>query len=402
MFLTIGEKVKKSRKKYKIKQVAFEPYGITQYYLSLIENGKRNSSEEIIACIFDAFVELTNNKILEDYTKEEFVKTKQIQLKEYISEKLNQDLSIDEIKHLISLAKSYDEPVLLYELHIKLGEIYRLDNEFKLSNTCLIEAIDYAKLATIDLNEVYVLIGLNLIDMENYEGALGYFITAYNNAKPETADYYELKHRVAALESTIGNHHKAIEYVDDVILNCPFKAILVKAVIAKERYLRLLGHHEEAIDSLLERVSCPDFSHLLFFIYQNLARNYKALGDYKKAIYYAKESIEQPWHAVFAKEHIQVLLAEIYFDDKQYDKALIILDEIKQVVKNDQDYTLASMIYSLYLKIHIIQNNQAEIMQLLTELKELRDADRIKTDFYYKQKTKALQYILEVNNIVNV
>ncbi len=402
MFLTIGEKVKKSRKKYKIKQVAFEPYGITQYYLSLIENGKRNSSEEIIACIFDAFVELTNNKILEDYTKEEFIKTKQVQLKEYISDKLNQDLSIDEIKHLISLAKSYDDPVLLYELHIKLGEIYRLDNEFKLSNMHLIEAIDYAKLAVIDLNEVYVLIGLNLADMENYEGALGYFITAYNNAKPETEEYYELKHRVGGLEGMLGNYHKAIEYADDVILNCPFKAIVVKAVIARVSHLRLLGHHEEAIKSLLERVSCPDFSHLLFFIYQKLARNYKALGDYKKAIHYAKESIKQPWHVVFAKEHMQVLLAEIYFDDKQYSEALTILDEIKQVVRNDQDYTLANTIYSIYLDVYIVQNDQRAIVNLLTELRELHDADRIKADFYYKQKTKALQHLLELNNIVNV
>lgn len=68
MFLTVGDKIKLCRKKYHLKQVIFENYGVTQYYLSLIENNKRNPSDEMLESIYNALVDLTDGEICLDFS----------------------------------------------------------------------------------------------------------------------------------------------------------------------------------------------------------------------------------------------------------------------------------------------------------------------------------------------
>ena len=42
MFLTIGDKIREAREKYGLKQIAFESYGFSRNYISMIETKKRS------------------------------------------------------------------------------------------------------------------------------------------------------------------------------------------------------------------------------------------------------------------------------------------------------------------------------------------------------------------------
>ena len=72
LFLGIGDKVKKCRTVYALKQASFSKFGISQHYLSMIESQKRQPTLEMIDQIYDAFYILTNGEIKNLYTKETF------------------------------------------------------------------------------------------------------------------------------------------------------------------------------------------------------------------------------------------------------------------------------------------------------------------------------------------
>ena len=47
MLLTIGEKIRQVRKQYGLKQVAFESFGFSRNYISMLETNKRSLNEEM-------------------------------------------------------------------------------------------------------------------------------------------------------------------------------------------------------------------------------------------------------------------------------------------------------------------------------------------------------------------
>ena len=60
MFLTIGEKIRQAREKYGLKQIAFESYGFSRNYISMIETEKRSLNENMLRNVYDAICELSN------------------------------------------------------------------------------------------------------------------------------------------------------------------------------------------------------------------------------------------------------------------------------------------------------------------------------------------------------
>ncbi len=81
LFLTTGEKIRQVRQQFHLKQGVFQNFGITQHYLSMIETNKRKAPRETLEDIYHALMILTERKIEEQYTLEEFLLSPEEQAK---------------------------------------------------------------------------------------------------------------------------------------------------------------------------------------------------------------------------------------------------------------------------------------------------------------------------------
>ena len=89
MFLTVGDKIRRIRQQFNLKQGVFKQFGITQHYLSMIETNKRQAPQETLKDIYEALLTLTNGEVESLYTFEAFCMPIEVQAKHWLKEQLN-------------------------------------------------------------------------------------------------------------------------------------------------------------------------------------------------------------------------------------------------------------------------------------------------------------------------
>ena len=402
IFLSIGEKIKECRKLYGIKQTAFERYGITQNYLSLIENGKRVPSQDILKAIYEGFVELTNEAIKGNYSEFEFCQLQEDKVKLYLIEALKQELWIDQQDKLIELAKQFNLDDMCYEIYYKLGCNCKDRRLYNQAHVYLQEAAYYALQINKPVAMLYKIMGSSLKLGLNYEGALACYVMASQYAIQEgnMTLFYHVKCNIGTVLFNLSRYESALECANEVILKCEDATIYGIAVLLKSNILMKTECFEEAeilLNTFIHQTEVT--SHSTYATY-NLGCIYTAQHQYDKGLEIALNLLNQEGVDEDTKKKAVILVSYMYVNQEQYKEANEFLQYLRRNFKSvDDDHRIAVWYYKISLDIYIALDDKAAIIDLLNYLKEMLNCNQIQPEQFIEVQNKFLNYIIKKNHL---
>jgi tetratricopeptide (TPR) repeat protein len=249
------------------------------------------------------------------------------------------------------------------EVYIQKANIYSKKKLHQKAILCLNKILDFNP----DNAEVYSLIGIEYLFMEDFENAKFNFIKCLNY---DDSDYSALYNIVYCFE-ILEQNNKAIEYLNTYLNTNPYcevawhqlgkqylffknyaKAIsafdfaiisdeyFIGAYIEKGRALEKINKYNEAIENYKLIIALKDESSYPLL---RMGICYNKISDYKKAIQNLKDCIQvdpqlnKAWY----------LLAEIYYKNQKYNSAILSIKKALDINSEKEDY------WKLYAKINI-------------------------------------------------
>ena len=397
IFLSIGDKIKECRKVYNIKQTAFEQYGITQNYLSLIESGKRIPSFEVVKAIYRGFVRLTNQAITTKYSEFEFCQSQSEQANFYVLERLEASDWINECDALIQIAKEFELDNRCYQIYSELGEQYQKQQLYFKSNNYIQEAINYGLKINKSVANLYKLIGVNLDLSLNYEGSLMCYILAeqYAISEEEFILLQEIRCSKATTLLKLKQYDCAMECIEDVITSCEDLNLQGFAIRIKSKILIETEKLEEAKSLLNKFILETDIiSHKVHSIY-NLTCIYVRQKEYDNGLEMAYCLFQDEKIDKELKKKIIILITRIYFEKANYLKAQEFLKQNKYYIeceKNDQYFIIYC--YEIAIEVYIVLDNEVKLTEILNELEKLTSYSTIK-DSVIKLQNRVFNYLFK-------
>ncbi|MTN09882.1 transcriptional regulator, partial [Turicibacter sanguinis] len=180
MFLTIGEKIRQVRKQYGLKQVAFESFGFSRDYISMLETNKRSLNEEMKQLMYDALDQLTNGLFKENYTYEQFCLTPEQQAEIWLEEHCTLEYGLSDYEIFNEVATKYELFQPLINLNEKIAIHYYTTRDHQRSNEYFLKAISYCNQTDINPAKYYNLVGVNFNQLGQYKDAIAqYKIASY-------------------------------------------------------------------------------------------------------------------------------------------------------------------------------------------------------------------------------
>ena len=249
------------------------------------------------------------------------------------------------------------------EIYIQKANIYSKRKLHLRAIACLNEILKFSS----DNPEVYSLIGIEYLFMEDFENAKINFI---NCLKHDESDYSALYNIIYCFE-ILEQNESAIEYLNNYLDSNPYcevawhqlgkqylfyknykKAIsafdfaiisdeyFIGAYIEKGKALEKLSKYQEAIENYKLIIALKDESSYPIL---RMGICHDKLGSYKKAIEYFNDCIEidsqmnKAWY----------LLSTIYYKNQDYNKALLNIKKALDINSEKEKY------WKLYAKINI-------------------------------------------------
>lgn len=249
------------------------------------------------------------------------------------------------------------------EVYIQKANIYSKKKLHQKAILCLNKILDFNP----DNAEVYSLIGIEYLFMEDFENAKFNFIKCLNY---DDSDYSALYNIVYCFE-ILEQNNKAIEYLNTYLNTNPYcevawhqlgkqylffknyaKAIsafdfaiisdeyFIGAYIEKGRALEKINKYNEAIENYKLIIALKDESSYPLL---RMGICYNKISNYKKAIQNLNECIQvdpqlnKAWY----------LLAEIYYKNQKYNSAILSIKKALEINSEKEDY------WKLYAKINI-------------------------------------------------
>ena len=249
------------------------------------------------------------------------------------------------------------------EVYIQKANIYSKKKLHQKAILCLNKILDFNP----DNAEVYSLIGIEYLFMEDFENAKFNFIKCLNY---DDSDYSALYNIVYCFE-ILEQNNKAIEYLNTYLNTNPYcevawhqlgkqylffknyaKAIsafdfaiisdeyFIGAYIEKGRALEKINKYNEAIENYKLIIALKDESSYPLL---RMGICYNKISNYKKAIQNLNDCIQvdpqlnKAWY----------LLAEIYYKNQKYNSAILSIKKALDINSEKEDY------WKLYAKINI-------------------------------------------------
>lgn len=249
------------------------------------------------------------------------------------------------------------------EVYIQKANIYSKKKLHQKAILCLNKILDFNP----DNAEVYSLIGIEYLFMEDFENAKFNFIKCLNY---DDSDYSALYNIVYCFE-ILEQNNKAIEYLNTYLNTNPYcevawhqlgkqylffknyaKAIsafdfaiisdeyFIGAYIEKGRALEKINKYNEAIENYKLIIALKDESSYPLL---RMGICYNKISNYKKAIQNLNDCIQvdpqlnKAWY----------LLAEIYYKNQKYNSAILSIKKALEINSDKEDY------WKLYAKINI-------------------------------------------------
>ena len=294
------------------------------------------------------------------------------------------------------------------EIYIQKANIYSKKKLHKKAILCLKKILDF----NTDNPEVYSLIGVEYLFLEDFENAKDNFINCLNY---DDSDYSALYNIVYCFE-ILEQNDKAIDYLNTYLDSNPYcevawhqlgkqylifknyvKAIsafdfaiisdeyFVGAYIEKGRALEKINKYNEAIENYKLIIALKDESSYPLL---RMGICYDKIGNYKKAIQNFNDCVKidpqlnKAWY----------LLAEIYYKNQKYNSAILNIKKAIDINSENENY------WKLYAKINIGLKLYEEADIGFQKIIELGEAD----ESILIAKTDVLIKLGEYNNAIDI
>lgn len=294
------------------------------------------------------------------------------------------------------------------EIYIQKANIYSKKKLHKKAILCLEKILDF----NTDNPEVYSLIGVEYLFLEDFENAKDNFINCLNY---DDSDYSALYNIVYCFE-ILEQNDKAIDYLNTYLDSNPYcevawhqlgkqylifknyvKAIsafdfaiisdeyFVGAYIEKGRALEKINKYNEAIENYKLIIALKDESSYPLL---RMGICYDKIGNYKKAIQNFNDCVKidpqlnKAWY----------LLAEIYYKNQKYNSAILNIKKAIDINSENENY------WKLYAKINIGLKLYEEADIGFQKIIELGEAD----ESIWIAKTDVLIKLGEYNHAIDI
>ena len=294
------------------------------------------------------------------------------------------------------------------EIYIQKANIYSKKKLHKKAILCLKKILDF----NTDNPEVYSLIGVEYLFLEDFENAKNNFIKCLNY---DDSDYSALYNIVYCFE-ILEQNDKAIDYLNTYLNSNPYcevawhqlgkqylifknylKAIsafdfaiisdeyFIGAYIEKGRALEKINKYNEAIENYKLIIALKDESSYPLL---RMGICYDKIGNYKKALQCLNECVQvdpqlnKAWY----------LLAEIYYKNQKYNSAILSIKKSIDINSENENY------WKLYAKINIGLKLYEEANIGFQKIIELGEAD----ESIWIAKTDVLIKLGEYNHAIDI
>ena len=294
------------------------------------------------------------------------------------------------------------------EIYIQKANIYSKKKLHKKAILCLKKILDF----NTDNAEVYSLIGVEYLFLEDFENAKNNFIKCLNY---DDSDYSALYNIVYCFE-ILEQNDKAIDYLNTYLNSNPYcevawhqlgkqylifknylKAIsafdfaiisdeyFVGAYIEKGRALEKINKYNEAIENYKLIIALKDESSYPLL---RMGICYDKIGNHKKALQSLNECVQvdpqlnKAWY----------LLAEIYYKNQKYNSAILSIKKSIDINSENENY------WKLYAKINIGLKLYEEANIGFQKIIELGEAD----ESIWIAKTDVLIKLGEYNHAIDI
>lgn len=381
-FLSGGEKILELRKKLNLKQKDFECENFTRGYLGLLENGKRNITEEAAKIITKIFKDKALQLGVElDIDDNYFLRDIREEAEKYCVGRLEQDISNDEVEQIIAIGNQYELSYVKAKGYIKLGDHYYRENKYIDAFKNYFYSLDLLKHDTQSYEKCYVYntLGMCKYMLLNYEEAMIYF----NKAKDDSYIINEKGilqnsiYNLALCNKKILNMNEAIKLIEIFINNCDKEQNLDGYIYAntfKANCYEELGELDKCISIYEESIKLIDEENmkLLGYLYNNLGGIFLKKGDVAESLNWYNKS--QQIRSKIDKANLARTLiekSEIYIKKELYNEALMIIELGIEEAKINNDYEYIMKGYEILQEVYEKLEMYPKCKEILRELIKL-------------------------------
>jgi HTH-type transcriptional regulator, quorum sensing regulator NprR len=350
IFLTPGEKIKRTRVELGIKQRQLCSADISRNFISMVEGNKRGLSRETAEKLIEEFkkiaAELGKNVNLD---LESLLYEPNKQAREYCTKFIkSKNYDIDE---LISIAKQYELKDLIYDLSIiKADNLYN-ENRFLNSFIYYLDAVNLTYSLQRESNQAFLYnkLGKCKLCLMLYKEAMFYFQRAldfsieYNDLITRKNVMYNL----ALSYFNNENFEDSLELVNKYLEICDYQSNrdeYINASILKSNCYMNIGKYNEVIDlyfSLLVFLK-DEKSTMLGYIYNNLGLVYMKINDFERSIeHFGKAEDIRTKIDLKTLSHTLIDKSKLYYQLSEFSKAIETIERGIELAKeyNDLIYT---------------------------------------------------------------
>lgn len=382
-FLSGKEKILDLRKKLNLKQKDFESENFTRGYLGLLENGKRNITEEAAKVITKIFKQRAEELgVALDIDENYFLRDIKEEAEIYCIKKLSQQLSLDEIESIIELGEKYNLYNVKSKAYSNMGDYYYNNREYMHAFKNYFYALDLLKNNEPSSNKCYIYsyLGMCKYMLLNYSEAIIYFNKARNDAfiLDEEEMLKNAIYNLALCNKKLSNYEEALKLIDIVISDCKKEENMYKYIYAntfKANCYEEMKQLDKAIVIYEEIISLIDDekAEILGYLYNNLASMLLQKRKYSEALSYYNKS--QHIRSKVDRKNLSHTLIEksaIYVAKGLYDEAIMVIElGIEEAEsQNDYEYVLKGYesLKSVYEKLGMEDESKIVIKKLIEVL----------------------------------
>lgn len=367
--LSIGEKLKILRKKYRITQSELCGTIITRNMLSMVENNKTTFNKETINLLMEHVKKLFESKnIILDIVDVFRSPEEELALivEDFISnldtvDEFSQEFN-DKLASLTYLLNDYGLYNIKSRLYIELAHLCRINNDFELALNYYTIVLDCDILHSNNNDFIKSTLGIMYCcgKLEKYSKALEFAKIAKLYMTDMPKDYgFKIDYNCLLAHKNLGNFDKTLDLINTFFLN--YKELLDKdqdktnnLLILKANCLKELKHYNDALSLHTQILDlCNDNSFLRLSTYINIMEIYLELNDTTQLTYWLNRC--------------QQLLNSATLDESSPLLCLAYL-ELAQAHHFIQNIELSIDFYSHSLKLGMKFNNKPVVLKSLDTL----------------------------------
>lgn len=390
-FLTPGQKIRKLRKQFGLRQHDLQDEHMTRNFISMVEKNKRGLSADSASRLAEKFNKIAEeNNIQLNIDAKYFLINIQEQAREHCIYLLESASNIVDIEEIITMGKKHS-------LKEELGKAYLLRGDIKYDKVNYSEAfIDYNESLNIFINlqntdyqgYLYNRLGMCKLKEFDYVEGILYFTRAerFANLNNESELIIDTYYNSALCYKSLGKPEKSIEYLAKYPYNVEKEFDkYIDANILKAKCYKDKGEIKLAIkiySELIEEIDNSTHKDYLSLIYNNLGEINLDKNEVYKALEYFEKA--EDYNVDKYLPIININKARTYVELEMYKDALHSIEySIKTAKKNNQIETLISGHY-LLAKVYKLINDYIDyektylkILKILRGMKD-KDADILK------------------------